>query len=189
MKNFKSLWVLGLGVAILLWPFGSSNLIGQEKKPVSPGLVYSDVTIPDQIKLSMNAEILRTNQVLETLIKILPGMTEDQMKLMLPIVEKAFEKTYLKNPTLVTEKDSYYGWEAIILILKEKAAKITDRDIRALSVNIEATYLPYDLEKRPGLDKDRDFKMIISTHLNLGSDDIMRGCSDHRRLCEPVDCN
>jgi hypothetical protein len=108
---------------------------------------------------------------------------------MVPIVEKAFEKTYLKNPTLITEKGSYCGWESIIPVLQEKAAKITDRDIRALSVNIEAAYLPYDLGKRPCLDEDRDFKMIISTHFNLGSNDTMRGCSDHRRLCEPVDCN
>jgi hypothetical protein len=47
VKNFKSLWGLGLGVAIFLWPFGSSNLIGQEKKPLSPEPVYSDVTVPD----------------------------------------------------------------------------------------------------------------------------------------------
>lgn len=184
MKKIKSLCFLGIAMMALSGFAGSLKSTNQGEKSAIK-LKYAQVDIPSQIVEKINEEIGRTNPLLITMIKLLPGMNKEELELFKPMVKNAFSRTYLKNPRFTPEgHESIDGWDNIIPALKKMAEKRTGKDIPIAFVEITGKFLAYDLEGRPSLEKDVDLRITIKTHLNLGSDDTLENDLLHRRLCE-----
>jgi hypothetical protein len=184
VRKLVSLCLLGIAVMMFSGLVGSLNSAAKDEKPAVK-MNYTKVDIPSQIMERINKEVSRTNPLLITMIKLLPGMNEEELELFKPIVKNAFCRTYLKNPRFTPEgRETVEGWDSVIPVLKEMAAKRKGEDIPITLVDITGKFLAYDLEGRPPLEEDVDLCITIKTHLNLGSDDVMRGDSAHRRLCD-----
>jgi hypothetical protein len=175
-----------LAVALMMFS-GFAGLVtpsGQDEKSATM-VNDTKVDIPPQIMKKINEEIGRTNPMFIAMIKLLPSMNEEELELFKPIVKNAFCMTYLKNPRFTKEgRNTIEGWDNILPVLKELAAKRTTKDIPITGVEISAKYLAYDLEVRPPLEKDVDLFITIKTHLNLGSTSTGEGDMRHRRLCD-----
>jgi hypothetical protein len=179
--TFKSLWALGICVAISLGPPGILNVSGQEHSENQEYCWRLRDEVPAPIKKSVNAWVGECNTRLETLIKNLREWDEARIIKELPNIKESFLHTYLKSPIFEMNEGDIFGWDEVILKLDAIADK--DPDIRIGPVEVEAILLPY------GAKTGNDLRLNIKTHLILGSEDPgLRGCGIHRTSCTPIEC-
>ena len=184
MKRLKSVFCFGLGLAVFLGSILSLNPAGQTERATNE-ISFASVEIPGQIKERITSALDFTNPLLLNTIKLLPDLSKDEFEFAKPIIISAFSKTYLRDPKFIPEGGkAIEGWDKILPVLKEMAAKKKGMDIPITGIEVCGEFLAYDLSKSPPLEEDVDLTVIIKTHIDLGSNDVIEGSAAHRRLCE-----
>lgn len=184
MKKFRSFWFLGLFVMVFLGSIVMLNSSGQEATR-GPEPKFECVKIPLQIQDRVKKELYVTNQLLLATIEMVPGMSDDQIEHLKPIIKLAFSRTYLKKPKFTQERGKpIEGWDYILPLLQKMKRNMSGKAIPITAIVVTGEFLAYDLERTPPLEGDDDLILHIRTIIDLGSADEFGGDLRHRRLCE-----
>jgi len=182
----KSIGVYFLGLVVVMF-LGSIISLHPADKTESAGveIEFKCVNIPDQIKERIKSELDSTNPLLLDAIKLLPDLNQDQFELAKMILKNTFSKTYLRTPKFTPERgETIEGWDKILPVFKEKAAKKRGMDIPIIEIIITGEFMAYDRNRKPSLEDDVDLQITIKTVIDLGSRDVVEGSAAHRRLCD-----
>lgn len=171
MRKFKSLWIVGI-CAMLFWGLlGSSDLAGQVTE------IILDPAVPDEINARIREKISADHIKLDDLINEIRDLNENQIKEIMPRIEKDFAATYLKNPR--DRETGRRGWGAVIMNLK----RISASPKFSKMVKVRLYYKPH-VPKTP-LEEDIDFEISIMTTLSGNPlSTTLEGSLRHRRLCD-----
>ena len=185
MKKYGCPVFCRIVVAIFsLFLISSSVLAAQEKKEKKDKIKFkwSGPVAEEKTKKEIEKGNDKFVEMLDKLRKIPDGKIEEFIKK----VQKDFQKTYLKDPTLKTDKEKLRGWESVIPALKKFIEGKEIVEVKKVVVYIK--YKAYDEKNKPKPEEDIDYEAHIKTVFSCLAGDFnddfdMYGDLEHRRPC------
>ena len=187
MKNCRNFGILFIGLVFLLGSFVALNS-EVSREPLPKEKTWKFIDPPQAVKDSIEPKVDEDMTMLDDLWNSLRNANAQQLNTLRPLIEAAFAGTFLKNPeiTELSGQTVAAGWSHVLSKLHEYATK---EDTSIGDIDIDIDYKTYDKDKKPDPENDKDLRVFVKVKLrNVGSDLLLRGCYDHRRTCEPVEC-